>query len=101
MVIFIIRDFQAESGCVADKLVASFDIFIKRNDVRVAEEKSRTEPLFDHPFQDGGRTRSTAAMQQDAVLFQIAPIRNLRPETASFEMSIHLLAKVSFFVQNE
>ena len=59
---------------------------MERDDVGVAEEYSGTQPLTDHPFDDGGRTGSAAAMQQDAFLRKVATPRRLRKE--SFFMNI-------------
>ena len=86
VVIFIIRDFQSEGGGVAGELVAALDIFIKGNDIRVAEKEPWPQAFVDHPFKDGGRAWSAAAMKQDAVPFQITPFRKLRFESTALEM---------------
>ena len=86
MVIFILCDFQSEGGGVAGELVAALDIFIKGNDIRVAEKEPWPQAFVDHPFKDGGRAWSAAAMKQDAVPFQITPFRNFRLESTALKM---------------
>ena len=78
VIIFIINRFQTVGGGIAAKLVTADGIFIERNDVGVAEEYSGAQALADHPFDDGGRAGGAAAVQQDAVLRQVAALRRLR-----------------------
>ena len=85
MVIFIVDHFQAEGLAVALQLAPTELIFLKRDDVRVAEEHGRPEPLADHPFYYRRRARCAAAMQQDALPPQVATLRQLRSESTVFK----------------
>ena len=78
VIIFIINRFKAMRGGISDKLVAADGIFPERDDVGVAEEYSGTQAGADHPFDDGGRAGSAAAMQQDAFLREVTTFRWLR-----------------------
>ena len=81
VIIFIINCFQAVCGGIADQFIAADGIFPERDDVGVAEEYSRTQTLADHPFDDGGRAWGAAAMQQDALLREVAAIRRFWTES--------------------
>ena len=71
VIIFIINRFKAMRGGISDKLVAADGIFPERDDVGVAEEYSGTQAGADHPFDDGGRAGSAAAVQQDVLLREV------------------------------
>ena len=88
VIIFIIDYIQTVGYCVAGEFVATFHIFLERDDVGIAEEYSRPQSFFDHPFQDGSGAWGTAAMKQDAALLQVASVREFRLEGTSIEMSI-------------
>lgn len=75
VIIFIINRFKAMRGGISDKLVAADGIFPERDDVGVAEEYSGTQAGADHPFDDGGRAGSAAAMQQDAFFREVTTFR--------------------------
>lgn len=77
VIIFIINRFKAMRGGISDKLVAADGIFPERDDVGVAEEYSGTQAGADHPFDDGGRAGSAAAMQQDAFFREVTTFRRL------------------------
>ena len=78
VIIFIINRLQTMSGGVAAQFVTTYGIFMERDDVGVAEEYSGTQAGAGHPFDDGGRARRAAAMQQDALPRKVAPSRQLR-----------------------
>ena len=69
--------FKAMRGGISDKLVAADGIFPERDDVGVAEEYSGTQAGAGHPFDDGGRAGSAAAMQQDAFFREVTTFRRL------------------------
>lgn len=77
VIIFIINRLQTMSGGVAAQFVTTYGIFMERDDVGVAEEYSGTQAGADHPFDDGGRAGSAAAMQQDAFFREVTTFRRL------------------------
>lgn len=77
VIIFIINRLQTMSGGVATQFVTTYGIFMERDDVGVAEEYSGTQAGADHPFDDGGRAGSAAAMQQDAFFREVTTFRRL------------------------
>lgn len=78
VIIFIINRLQTMSGGVAAQFVTTYGIFMERDDVGVAEEYSGTQAGADHPFDDGGRAGSAAAVQQDVLLREVTTFRWLR-----------------------
>ena len=77
VIIFIINRFEAVCGGISDQLIAADGIFPEWDDVGVAEEYSGTQAHTDHPFDDGSRAGSAAAMQQDAFPRKVATFRRL------------------------
>ena len=75
VIIFIINRFKAMRGGVAAQFVTTYGIFMERDDVGVAEEYSWTKTFTHHPLDDGGRTWSAAAVQQDALLREVTTFR--------------------------
>lgn len=75
VIIFIINRFQTMSSGVAAQFVTTYGIFMERDDVGVAEEYSWTKTFTHHPLDDGGRTWSAAAVQQDALLREVTTFR--------------------------
>lgn len=98
VIIFIINRFKAMRGGISDKLVAADGIFPERDDVGVAEEYSGTQAGADHPFDDGGRAGSAAAMQQDVLLREVTTFRWLRHKHFLMNIPIfHFHGKFSGF----
>lgn len=98
VIIFIIDRFKAMRGGISDKLVAADGIFPERDDVGVAEEYSGTQAGADHPFDDGGRAGSAAAMQQDVLLREVTTFRWLRHKHFLMNIPIfHFHGKFSGF----
>jgi len=87
VIIFIVNYFQSERSGVPTKLFTSFDIFLIRDYVGVAEEHSGPEPLFHHPLYDSGGARRATAVEEDLLLLEIHPIRQHRLERTAFKMS--------------
>lgn len=98
VIIFIINRFKAMRGGISDKLVAADGIFPERDDVGVAEEYSGTQAGADHPLDDGGRTWSAAAVQQDVLLREVTTFRWLRHKHFLMNIPIfHFHVKFSGF----
>lgn len=98
VIIFIINRFKAMRGGISDKLVAADGIFPERDDVGVAEEYSGTQAGADHPFDDGGRAGSAAAVQQDVLLREVTTFRWLRHKHFLMNIPIfHFHGKFSGF----
>ena len=81
VIIFIINRSETVCNGIADQFIAADGIFPERDDVGVAEEYPWTQTLSDHPFDDGGRAWGAAAMQQDALLREVAAIRRFWTES--------------------
>ena len=98
VIIFIINRLQTMSGGVAAQFVTTYGIFMERDDVGVAEEYSGTQAGADHPFDDGGRAGSAAAVQQDALLREVTTFRWLRHKHFLMNIPIfHFHGKFSGF----
>lgn len=98
VIIFIINRFKAMRGGISDKLVAADGIFPERDDVGVAEEYSGTQADADYPLDDGGRTWSAAAVQQDVLLREVTTFRWLRHKHFLMNIPIfHFHVKFSGF----
>lgn len=98
VIIFIINRFKAMRGGISDKLVAADGIFPERDDVGVAEEYSWTQTFTRHPLDDGGRTWSAAAVQQDVLLREVTTFRWLRHKHFLMNIPIfHFHGKFSGF----
>ena len=81
------------------QFVTADGIFPERDDVGVAEEYSRTQALADHPFDDGGRAWGAAAMQQDALLREVAAIRRFWTEFLFMNIPVrHFIANLTIFL---